>query len=82
MPRGVKVEHEYTGKAAKFHDKVVKLEAELKDAKEELKVAYKAQLQEEKASKKAASKAEQAEILRLIKESGKSKEEIIAALKG
>ena len=35
MPRGVKPEITYTGKAAKLNEKVVKLEADLKAAKEE-----------------------------------------------
>ena len=37
MPRGVKKVVTYTGKAAKINEKVLKLEAELKATKEELK---------------------------------------------
>ena len=51
MPRGVKREIVYTGQAAKAHEKVVRLEAELKAAREELKKAVKKQEQEEKAAK-------------------------------
>jgi hypothetical protein len=36
MPRGVKKEVTYTGKAAKINEKILKLEADLKAAKEEL----------------------------------------------
>lgn len=50
MPRGVKKEVVYTGKAAKLNEKVQKLEADLKGAKEELKAAYKEQLKAEKAA--------------------------------
>ena len=49
MARGVKKEITYTGKALKVHEKVLKLDADLKAAKEELKIAYKEQLKEEKA---------------------------------
>ena len=36
MPRGVKKEVTYTGKAAKINEKILKLEADLKAAKEEM----------------------------------------------
>ena len=80
MPRGVRREITYTGKAAKIHEKVIKLEAELKAAKEELKVAYKEQLKEEKEAAKKTSKAKQAELLKVIKQSGKTIEEIMDLL--
>ena len=35
MPRGVKREVVYTGKALKLHEKIQKLEEDLKEAKEE-----------------------------------------------
>ncbi len=82
MPRGVKREITYTGKAAKIHEKVLKLEAELKSAKEDLKSAYKEQLKEEKLAAKKASKAKQIELMKMIKESGKTPEEIIELLNG
>ncbi len=81
MPRGVRKEIVYTGKAAKIYEKVLKLEADLKAAKDELKIAYKEQLKEEKLAAKKASKAKQAELMKLINESGKSAEEIIELLK-
>lgn len=82
MPRGVKKEIVYTGKAAKVNEKVVKLEAELKAAKEELKTAYKEQLKEEKAASQKAKKEQTAQILKLIEQSDKSPEEIIKLLQG
>lgn len=80
MPRGPRKEITYTGKAAKIHEKILKLEAELKTAKEELKVAYKEQLKEEKEAAKKMSKAKQAELMKIIKESGKTTEEIMELL--
>lgn len=88
MPRGVKKEIVYTGKAAKLNEKVQKLDAELKAAKEELKVAYREQLKAEKAAlakekkesaiaAKKALKENQAKILKAIQNSGKSPEEIL-----
>ncbi len=56
MARGVRKPVTYTGKAAKIHEKVLKLETELKAAKEELKTAYKEQLKEEKLAKQNAKK--------------------------
>ena len=82
MKRGVKREITYTGKAAKIHEKVLKLEAELKSAKEDLKSAYKEQLKEEKLAAKKASKAKQIELMKMIKESGRTPEEIIELLNG
>lgn len=81
MPRGVKKEIIYTGKAAKAYEKVQKLEAELKVAKEELVEAYKEQ---KKIEKEAAAKQKQVlqkELMKAIKESGKTPEEIIELLK-
>ena len=60
MARGVKKEITYTGKALKVHEKVLKLDADLKAAKEELKIAYKEQLKEEKAARAKAKKEEKA----------------------
>ena len=91
MPRGVRKEVNYTGKAAKFNEKVQKLEADLKSTKEELKAAYKEQLKAEKAAiakekkmstaaAKKALKENQAKILKAIQESGKSPEEIMRML--
>lgn len=77
MARGVRREVTYTGKAAKVYEKVQKLEADLKAAREELKVAYKEQIKEEKAAAIRESKAAQAKLMKAIKESGKSPEEII-----
>lgn len=81
MARGVRKQITYTGKAAKIHEKVVKLEADLKAAKDELKLAYKEQLKEEKAAKQKADKENKEKLLKLIEESGKSPEEIMDLLK-
>ena len=93
MPRGPKKEIVYTGKAAKINEKVIKLESELKLAKEELKTAYKEQLKTEKvaarkAQKEAAAAAKKAlkesktKLLKAFEESGKTPEEIMELLKG
>ena len=81
MPRGVRKERVYTGKALKVYEKVQKLEADLKAAKEELKVAYKEQQKLEKASVAKEKKETQAMLLKVIKESGKTPEEIMELLK-
>ncbi len=92
MARGVRKEIVYTGKAAKINEKVLKLEADLKAAKEELKNAYKEQVKVEKAAQakakkeareaeKKALKVRQSEMLKLIEESGKTPDEIIEMLK-
>lgn len=93
MARAPKKEIVYTGKALKVHEKIVKLEADLKAAKEELKVAYKEQLKAEKAAEakakkeaeiaaKKAFKEKQKELMTAIQESGKTPDEIIEMLKG
>lgn len=93
MARAAKTDIVYTGKALKAHEKVVKLETDLKAAKEELKVAYKEQVKAEKAAEakakkeaeiaaKKALKEKQKELMAAIQESGKTPDEIIAMLKG
>lgn len=80
MPRGKRAEVTYTGKAAKINEKVLKLQAELKAAREELKVAYKEQLKEEKAAAKKARAEANDVLLKAFEESGKSVDEILALL--
>lgn len=91
MARGPRKEVVYTGKALKAHEKVVKLEADLKAAKEELKVAYKEQVKAEKAAAakakkeadaalKKALKEKQSDLAKALKESGKSIDDVIAML--
>lgn len=92
MARGVRKERVYTGKALKVYEKVKKLEAELKVAKEELKTAYKEQVKTEKAAAvkakkeaEAAAKREKEELkeklLKAIEESGKTPDEVLQLLK-
>lgn len=81
MARGIRKPVTYTGKAAKIHEKVLKLEADLRAAKDELKAAYKEQLKEEKEAAKKMSRAKQAEIMKVINESGKTLEEVMELLK-
>lgn len=81
MPRGQRRERNYTGKAAKIHEKVQRLETELKNAKEELNAAYKEQLKAEKVAASKEKKENQAKLLKAIKESGKTPEEILELLK-
>ncbi|HBN57339.1 MAG TPA: hypothetical protein DD414_11245 [Lachnospiraceae bacterium] len=81
MARGVRKPVNYTGKAAKIHERVLKLDAELKAAKEELKAAYKEQLKEEKLARQKADKEKKEEIIKLINQSGKTPDEILEMLK-
>ena len=80
MARGRRKEVTYTGKALKVYEKVQRLEAELKDAKAELKISYKEQIKEEKEAAIRAKKENQEKILRAIEESGKTTEEILTLL--
>ncbi len=80
MARGVRRQIEYTGKAAKVAEKVQKLEAELKAAKEELKAAYKEQLKEEKIAAKKVKEEAKTKLMKAIEASGKTPEEIIELL--
>ena len=80
MPRGVRTEKTYTGKALEIQKKIEKLQAELATAKEELKVAYREQLKAEKQTAKKAQKAASEKIMKAISNSGKTPEEILAFL--
>lgn len=81
MPRGQRREITYTGKAAKVYEKVQKLEADLKAAKEELKIAYKEQLKAEKEAASKSKKENQEKLLKAFEESGKSVDEILELIK-
>lgn len=80
MPRGVKQPVEYTGKAARANEKVLRLEQELRQARLERKLAYKEQLKEQKAQAGKRQKEEQQMLMKAIRESGKSMEELLQAI--
>lgn len=82
MPRGVKQPVEYTGKAARANEKVLRLEQELRQARLERKLAYKEQLKEQKAQAGKRQKEEQQMLMKAIRESGKSIEELLRAIQG
>ena len=82
MPRGKRREIVYTGKAAEINDKIIKTEAELKQLKADLKVAYKEQLKAEKVAAAAKEKADMDKLVKAIKKSGKSAEDILAMIGG
>ena len=81
MARGKRKVITYTGKALKVFEKIQRLESELKNAREELKIAYKEQLKEEKESAIREKKENQDKILKAIEESGMTTEEILMLLK-
>ena len=78
MPRGK--DRVYTGKAAEINNKIIKTETELKQLRADLKVAYKEQLKAEKIAAAAKEKADMDKLMKAIKKSGKSPEEILAML--
>ena len=78
MPRGK--ERVYTGKALQINNKIQDLEAELKQLRADLKVAYKEQLKAEKAASAAKEKADMEKLIKAIKKSGKSPEEVLAMI--
>ena len=80
MPRGQRREIVYTGKAAEINNKIIDTEAKLKQLRADLKVAYKEQLKAEKAAAAAKEKADMDKLIKVIKKSGKSAEEILAMI--
>lgn len=80
MPRGQKREIVYTGKALQISNRIKELESELKQARADLKVAYKEQLKAEKVAAAAKEKADMDKLIKAIKNSGKSPEEILAMI--
>lgn len=80
MPRGQRREIVYTGKAADINNKILETEAELKQLRADLKVAYKEQLKAEKAAAAAKEKADMDKLVKAIKKSGKSPEEILVMI--
>ena len=82
MPRGVKQPVEDTGKAARANEKVLRVEQELRQARLERKLAYKEQLKEQKAQAGKRQKEEQQMLMKAIRESGKSMEELLQAIQG
>lgn len=80
MARGKRKIVTYTGKALRVFEKIQGLESELKNVREELKIAYKEQLKEEKELAIKAKKENQDKILKAIDESGMTTEEILTML--
>ena len=80
MPRGQRHEIVYTGKAAGINNKIIDTEAKLKQLRADLKVAYKEQLKAEKAAAAAKEKADMDKLIKAIRKSGKSPEEILAMI--
>ncbi len=80
MPRGQRHEIVYTGKAAEINNKIIDTEAKLKQLRADLKVAYKEQLKAEKAAAAAKEKADMDKLIKAIRKSGKSPEEILAMI--
>ncbi len=86
-----RTQRQYTGKAAKVNEQILKLEAELKAKKAELKELTKEQMKAERAAaaraRRAALAAEKKEkqekldyLYNLIEASGKTPEEVISML--
>lgn len=82
MPRGQKREVTYTGKALQISNRIQELEAELKQARADLKVAYKEQVKAEKIAAKKAEKDSMDNLIKAIKKSGKTPDEILAMISG
>ena len=80
MPRGVKKEITYTGKALKIYEKMQKQEAELKETKAALKEAYKEQCKEEKKTAARQAKEKKAALVKALEATTKSPEEILEFL--
>lgn len=80
MPRGKRKEVVYTGKAADIYNKIIETEAELKQLKADLKVAYKEQLKAEKAAADVKEKADLDKLIKTMKKVGKSPEEVLAMI--
>lgn len=81
MPKGIRKERIYTGKASKLDEKVKSLEAALKEAKAERDLAYKEQLKEERKAKKEQNNKLEKELLKTAKESGVPYPELIDLIK-
>lgn len=84
MPKGVKRDITYTGKAAELDKQLKELEAKVKETREARNAAYKEQLKQERAAAKNAAAAEKKATLKAVEKAlskgNKSAEEIIAFL--
>ena len=84
MPKGVKRDITYTGKAAELDKQLKELETKVKETREARNAAYKEQLKQERAAAKNAAAAEKKATLKAVEKAlskgNKSAEEVIAFL--
>ena len=81
MPRGKRTPRTYTGKAAKLNEKILQMEAQLKDLKTERDTAYKEQIRAEKASTRMRKTAAEKELIEAVRKYGEDPAKLIEAIK-
>lgn len=81
MPRGKRIPKTYTGKAAKLNEKVIQMEAQLKDLKAERDVAYKEQIRAEKKNGRIRKTDAEKQLIETIRKYGEDPAKMIEDIK-
>lgn len=81
MPRGKRTPRVYTGKAAKLNEKILQMEAQIKDLKAERDAAYKEQIRTEKASTRMRKTAAEKELIEAVRKYGEDPAKLVEAIK-
>ena len=81
MPRGKRIPKVYTGKAAKLNEKVLQMEAQLKDLKTERDAAYKEQIRAEKKGGRIRKTSAEKQLIELMRKYGEDPAKIMEDIK-
>lgn len=81
MPRGKRTPRVYTGKAAKLNEKILQMEAQIKDLKAERDAAYKEQIRAEKKNSRIRKPSAEKQLIELMRKYGEDPAKIIDDIK-
>lgn len=81
MPRGKRTPRVYTGKAAKLNEKILQMEAQLKDLKAERDAAYKEQIRADKKNSRIRKTDAEKQLIETIRKYGEDPAKLLEDIK-
>lgn len=81
MPRGKRTPRVYTGKAAKLNEKILQMEAQLKDLKTERDAAYKEQIRADKKNSRIRKTDAEKQLIETIRKYGEDPAKLLEDIK-
>lgn len=81
MPRGKRIPKVYTGKAAKLNEKILQMEAQLKDLKAERDAAYKEQIRTDKKNSRIRKTDAEKQLIETMRKYGEDPAKLLEDIK-